>query len=74
MFDDLCGCVYGASPVRFVLSLLYLFAIQMNPVCVVCVWLHLIAVCCFLIVCDRSGWRCSSQKRVMARIIQVRQH
>ena len=34
---DLCGCVYGASPVRFVLSLFYLFAIQMNPVCVVCV-------------------------------------
>ena len=33
---DLCGCVNGASPVRFVLSLFYLCAIQMNPVCVVC--------------------------------------
>ena len=33
----LCGCVNGASPVRFVLSLLYLCAFQMNPVCVVCV-------------------------------------
>ena len=34
---NLCGCVYGASPVRFVLSLFYL--------CVLCVWLHLIEVC-----------------------------
>ena len=33
----LCGCVNGASPVRFVLSLFYLCALQMNPVCVVCV-------------------------------------
>ena len=33
---DLYGCVYGASPVRFVLLLFYLCAIQMNPVCVVC--------------------------------------
>ena len=29
----LCGCMNGASPVRIVLSLFYLFAIQMNPVC-----------------------------------------
>ena len=29
----ICVCVYGASPVRFVLSLVYLCAIQMNPVC-----------------------------------------
>ena len=27
----------GASQVRFVLSLLYMCAFQMNPVCVVCV-------------------------------------
>ena len=33
----LCGCMNGASPVRFVLSLCYLCAFQMNPVCVVCV-------------------------------------
>ena len=33
----LCGCVKGTSPVRFVLSLFYLCAFQMNPVCVVCV-------------------------------------
>ena len=33
---DLGVCVNGASPVRFVLSLFYLCAIQMNPVCVVC--------------------------------------
>ena len=33
----LCGCVNGASPVRFVLSLFYMCAFQMNPVCVVCV-------------------------------------
>ena len=32
----LCGCMNGASPVRFVLSLLYMCAFQMNPVCVVC--------------------------------------
>ena len=31
------GCVIGASPVRFVLSLFYLCAFQMNQVCVVCV-------------------------------------
>ena len=31
------GCMNGASPVRFVLSLFYMCAIQMNPVCVVCV-------------------------------------
>ena len=34
---DLCGCVYGASPVRFVLSLFYMCVVQMNPVCVMCV-------------------------------------
>ena len=33
----LCGCVNGASPVRFVLSLFNLCAFQINPVCVVCV-------------------------------------
>ena len=33
----LCGCVNGASPVRFVLSLFYLCEVQMNLVCVVCV-------------------------------------
>ena len=33
--DVLCGCMNGASPVRFVLSLLYMCAYQMNPVCVV---------------------------------------
>ena len=33
----LCGCVNGASPVRFVSSLFNLCAFQMNPVCVVCV-------------------------------------
>ena len=32
----LCGCMNGAFPVRFVLSLFYMCAIQMNPVCVVC--------------------------------------
>ena len=31
----LCGCMNGASPVRFVLALLYMCAFQMNPVCVV---------------------------------------
>ena len=31
----LCGCMNGASPVRFVLSLFYMCAFQMNPVCVV---------------------------------------
>ena len=36
------GCVYGESPVRFVLSLYYMCAIQ-------CVLLHLIEVCCFFI-------------------------
>ena len=36
----LCGCVNGASPVRFVLSLFYLCAFQMNPVCVVCLTQH----------------------------------
>ena len=30
----LSGCVDGASPVRFVLSLFYMCAFQMNPVCV----------------------------------------
>ena len=30
-------CVRAASPVRFVLSLFYMCAIQMNPMCVVCV-------------------------------------
>ena len=29
-------CMNGASPVSFVLSLFYLCAIQMNPMCVVC--------------------------------------
>ena len=33
----LCGCMNGASPVRFILSLFYMCVIQMNPVCVVCV-------------------------------------
>ena len=42
---DLCGCVYGVSLVRFVLSLFYLCAIQ----CVLSVWLHLIEGCCFFI-------------------------
>ena len=46
----LCGCMNGASPVRFVLSLLYMRTFQMNPVWVVCVWLHLIEVC-FLFIC-----------------------
>ena len=32
----LCGCVNGASPVRFVLSPFYLCAFQVNSVCVVC--------------------------------------
>ena len=32
-----CVCVNGASPVRFVLSLFYMCAFQINPVCVVCV-------------------------------------
>ena len=41
----LCGCVNGVSPVRFVLSLLYMCAFQMNPVCVGYVWSHLIEVC-----------------------------
>ena len=31
----LCGCMNGASPVRFVLSLLSMGAFQMNTVCVV---------------------------------------
>ena len=31
------GCMNGTSPVRFLLSLLYMCAFQMNPVCVVCV-------------------------------------
>ena len=30
----LCGCMNGASPARSVLSLLYMRAFQMNPVCV----------------------------------------
>ena len=34
---DLCGCVNDASSVRFVLSLFYQCAFQMNTVCVVCV-------------------------------------
>ena len=46
----LCGCMYGASPVVFVLSLLYMCAFQMSPVGVGCVWLHLIEVC-FLFIC-----------------------
>ena len=37
----LCGCVNGASPVGFVLSLFYLCAFQINPVCMV----DLIEVC-----------------------------
>ena len=28
------SCVNGASPIRFVLSLFYLFVFHMNPVCV----------------------------------------
>ena len=31
------GCMNGAPLVKFVLSRLYVCAIQMNPVCVVCV-------------------------------------
>ena len=31
----LCGCMNGESPVGFVLSLFYLCAFQMTPVCVV---------------------------------------
>ena len=46
---ELCVCVNGAYPVRFVLSLFYLCTFQMNPMCVVCVWLHLIEVCCLFI-------------------------
>ena len=42
---DLCGCVNGESTVRFVLWQFYLCAFQMNPMCVVCVWLHLNEVC-----------------------------
>ena len=34
---ELCGCVNGPSPVGCVLSLFYLYAFQMNPVCGVCV-------------------------------------
>ena len=30
----LCGCMNGASPVRFLLSLLYMCAFLMKPVCV----------------------------------------
>ena len=37
VFSVMCGCMNGASPVRFVLSLLYMWAFQINPVCVVCV-------------------------------------
>ena len=33
----LCGCMNGASPVMFVMSLFYMCAFQMNTVCVVCV-------------------------------------
>ena len=33
-YYELCGCVHGASPVRFVLSF-YLCAFQINLVCVV---------------------------------------
>ena len=52
-----CGCMNGASPVRFVLSLLYIYAFQMNPVCVVCGWLHLIEVCFFLTeVTNPNDW------------------
>ena len=36
-YYELCGCVNGASPVKFVLSLFYLCTFQRNPVCVVCV-------------------------------------
>ena len=43
-----CVCEW-LSPVRFVLSLLYLCAFQMNPVCVVCVWLYLMEVCCLFV-------------------------
>ena len=35
--NELCGYLNGASPVGFVLSLLYLCAFHMNQVCVVCV-------------------------------------
>ena len=36
-YHVLCGCMNGASPVRFVLSRFYMCAIQFNPVRVVCV-------------------------------------
>ena len=54
----LCGCVNGASPVRFVLSLYYLCAFQMNSVCCVCgyIWLRFVFL---FICCDRfhkSKW------------------
>ena len=44
----LCGCMNGASPVRLVLSLFYMCAIQMNPVCVACV---VTSEVCFLFIC-----------------------
>ena len=54
---ELCGCVNSASPVGFVLSLCYLYAFQLNPVCVVCVvtipndWSA--SWCVFIYVCRR---------------------
>ena len=52
---ELCGCMNCASPVGFVLSLFYLCAFQMNPVCV---WLHLIEVCCLFVtkVINPNEW------------------
>ena len=50
---ELYGRVNGAFPVGFVLSLFYLCAFQISPVCVVCMKLHLIEVC-YLLVCDNG--------------------
>ena len=44
------SCVNGTSPVGFVLSLFYLCVFQMKPVCM---WFHLIEVCC-LFICDKG--------------------
>ena len=42
----------------FVWSLFYMCAFQMNTVCVVCVWLHLIEVCFLFMteVTNPNGW------------------
>ena len=60
---ELCGCVNGASPVGFVLWLFYLCAFQMNPVCVVCLFVVIRVTrpndwsewgCMFVCVCRRA--------------------